>query len=476
MHAGMTLADSRPTAYELPVPTYKTQRVRDPVHGLIVFADEGSEARRDQTAWRLLNTPEMQRLRRIRQLGVSEFTFPGATHSRFAHSLGVFNSARQLIGKLHQVLPDAEIDVGRANVAIFAALLHDLGHGPFSHAFERVQADRGARKDHEDWTADIILNPDGRIRPILEEHGKGFSEQVADLLKAKNPENAYQAVVSSSFDADRLDYLRRDKLMTGSGAGAIDYDWLLDNLVVGDVPIGSDDDATGEVMRTFCFRRRALQAAESFLLGRYHLFEQVYLHKTTRGMETIVGRLMAQIANSAIANESDRIGLDARDPLINYFSFDVGSVDRYLSLDDSIVWAAASRMAMSDHEAARSSARCLLDRQRLSCLDVESLYPRRFGEKLQEAETRWRQQAERIDAEILGQEGVVKDVVTFNAYGEIGEDKTRAHKRLAISVDNGPPREITSLSDTLAALPRRELIRYYFDSADARRRVMGAIT
>jgi HD superfamily phosphohydrolase len=457
------------------VPTYKTQRVGDPVHGLIVFVDDGLEARRDQTAWRLLDTAEMQRLRRIRQLGVSEFTFPGATHSRFAHSLGVFNVARQLVRRLHQVLPDAEKHEGRADVAIFAALLHDLGHGPFSHAFERVQGERDAGKDHEDWTADIILDPSRRIRRILEDHGKGFAQQVADLLRAKNPEDAYHAIVSSSFDADRLDYLRRDKLMTGSGAGAIDYEWLLDNLVVGDVPIGSDDDPTSEVMRTFCLRRRALQAAESFLLGRYHLFEQVYLHKTTRGMETIVGKLLGRIADAAAAEESDKIGLDARDPLIAYFGSSGGSVERYLALDDTTVWAAASRMALSDDPEARSVARRLLDRERPLCLDIESAYPRRLDEDRSEAEARWRRQAERIDAEVRGQAGVVKDVVTFDAYGEIGEDKTRAHKRLAISVGTGAPQEITSLSDVIAALPRRELIRYYFDSIYARTRVTEAV-
>ena len=263
--------------------------------------------------------------------------------------------------------------------------------------------------------------------------------------------------------------------MTGSGAGSIDYDWLLDNVVVGEVPIGSDDDPTGEVMRTFCLRRRALQAAEAFLLGRYHLFEQVYLHKTTRGMETLVGRLLRAIADAALEQESARIGLDQRDPLIAFFASPDSSVERYLTLDDTTVWAAASRVAGSSDEEARRTARRLLDRGRLASLDLETAYPRKFAEPLDGAQARWRLQAERIDAVIEGQAGIVKDLVTFNAYGKIGEDKTRAHKRLAISLDNGPPREITSLSDALAALPRRELIRYYFDCADARRRVMEAV-
>jgi HD superfamily phosphohydrolase len=117
----------------------RQQRVRDPVHGLIVFPDKGVDARRDQTAWELLNTPEFQRLRRIRQLGVTEFTFPGATHTRFSHSIGVFHTARMLVGVLRRLLPDAEFDRDRADLAVLTALLHDLGHGPLSHAFETVQ-------------------------------------------------------------------------------------------------------------------------------------------------------------------------------------------------------------------------------------------------------------------------------------------------------------------------------------------------
>jgi len=222
----------------------RPQRVRDPVHGLIVFTDEGPGARRDQTAWALLDTPEFQRLRRIRQLGLSEFTFPGATHSRFAHSVGVFHTARALVGILSRLLPEPEFDPDRANLAVLAALLHDLGHGPFSHAFEEVQKARGSEKHHEAWTAEIIRNPEGAVRPILEKYRNGLAEDIAELLTVDAPKDIYHAVVSSSFDADRLDYLRRDRLMTGTGAGAIDFDWLLDNLRITEVRRGGAREIT----------------------------------------------------------------------------------------------------------------------------------------------------------------------------------------------------------------------------------------
>ncbi len=203
----------------------KTQRIRDPVHGLIVFRENDPLA---QLAWALLNTPEFQRLRRIKQLGFSEFVFPGATHTRLAHCIGVFETARKLVGIIGR--EQGCIEQERADVAVLAALLHDVGHGPFSHTFEQVQRSRGLRKRHEEWTAEMICDPNGNILPILESHSTGLAEAVADLLVAETPADIYHAIVSSSFDADRLDYLRRDRLMTGSGAGAIDFDWLLENL------------------------------------------------------------------------------------------------------------------------------------------------------------------------------------------------------------------------------------------------------
>ncbi len=116
----------------------RTQRVRDPVHGLIIFRYDNAL---DQLAWRLLDAPEFQRLRRIKQLGFSDFVFPSATHSRFAHCIGVFHTARKLVEVIDRERNAAgqKPDERREEVAIIAALLHDLGHGPFSHTFEGVQ-------------------------------------------------------------------------------------------------------------------------------------------------------------------------------------------------------------------------------------------------------------------------------------------------------------------------------------------------
>ena len=294
------------------------KRIRDPVHGLITF-DFSKEV--DKAAWRLINTPEFQRLRRVKQLGVSEFTFPGATHTRLSHSIGVFHLARRLMEVAERYVPADKLSQSRKRTALLASLLHDIGHGPFSHAFESAEKARIERaglpsegyRDHEHWTAELIRRKDGDIRRILNEEFGGdgsIADDIAKMLKGDQAD-LYSSVVSSSFDADRLDYLQRDRMMTGTGAGAIDLDWLLDNLRVVDALVSIDespDDEGGETVQVFAFEEKALQSAESFILARFHLYSQVYLHKTTRGIEKMLTAfLLAFSAEAAKGNRESAV-------------------------------------------------------------------------------------------------------------------------------------------------------------------------
>jgi HD superfamily phosphohydrolase len=177
----------------------KARRIRDPVHDLIPFGTDKFE----QIAWKLLELPEFQRLRRIKQLGFSELVFPGATHTRFAHSVGVFHTARQLAERIKSQV-GGHYNLDRAHVAMAAALVHDLGHGPFSHAFEAATSGFSEKKHHEEWTAQIVTGNTGVSR-VLESFRRGFGKEVADLIVADTPADIYASIVSSQFDADRLD-------------------------------------------------------------------------------------------------------------------------------------------------------------------------------------------------------------------------------------------------------------------------------
>jgi HD superfamily phosphohydrolase len=458
----------------------RTYRVRDPVHGLIVFEAEGDDARRDQTAWRLLNTPEFQRLRRIRQLGVSEFTFPGATHSRFAHSIGVFHTARSLLKVLRRSSNDVTFDPHKADTAVLAALVHDIGHGPFSHAFETIQKSRGVEKRHEKWTAEIVQNRSGNIFPILEDFRAGMADAVGRLLTSENPRDEYDAVVSSSFDADRLDYLRRDRMMTGSGAGAIDFDWLVDNIRVAEVSLAADDEEGGPTFRTFCLDQKALQAAESFLLARYHLFEQVYLHKTTRGVETLTRELLKKIAQAASEKRATKlIGLHNDDPLVRFFAPKGETLDNYLALDDFAVWSSIARVAAGTDREAVELSQCLLERRLYKAIDINREFPTLPNETIEETERRRQTLIAKIDAYVdeksLGA-SVLKDSEPISVYGEVGGDEAKRHKKMSVMIGDGSTREITQLSPAIQALVgKRSIVRYFFKDDSIRKRILAEI-
>lgn len=171
----------------------ENRRIRDPLHNLIEFNDELFE----RTLWDLLQTRPFQRLRRIKQLGFSDLVYPGATHTRFMHSLGVFHIARRLLARIRELMPK-DFNQRNAESALAAALLHDIGHGPFSHAFEtaadHLEISHAAK--HEMMTAALIRKSE--IAEILDSFQKEFSEQVAGILEpGTEKSDIYSAVVSS---------------------------------------------------------------------------------------------------------------------------------------------------------------------------------------------------------------------------------------------------------------------------------------
>jgi HD superfamily phosphohydrolase len=442
----------------------RDQRVRDPVHGLITFR---ADSALDQLAWRLLDTPEFQRLRRIKQLGVSEFIFPSATHSRFAHCIGVFHTARMLIGLVEREIADIRetFSPERAEAAVIAALLHDLGHGPFSHTFEGVQRGRGIKKKHETWSAEIVTNPDGGVRPLLEAHRAGLAEEVSNLLGLEDPTDIYHAVVSSSFDADRLDYLRRDRLMTGTQAGAIDFDWLVEHVRVRRVLVeAADENDEGVRIPTFCLDAKALPAAEQFLLARYTLHEQVYFHKTTRCVEHMIARLLGRVAELAVKPGAwAKTGLPKDHPLLCFFAKDGETLANYLTLDDVVVLGAVELMTRASDPVIRDVAGRLRERRLYKTLDL-----RIFGEDDGRQRQRERMIDEAFKAKLIAGSVVRDGGAGISIYTQIGGDDDRMHKKLHI-LNAGQPEEISRVSELVRALTQRKpFTRYYFESESDR--------
>lgn len=258
--------------------------LRDPVHGLVAF-----EGRLERLVAALLDTREVQRLRRVRQLGLTSLVFPGAEHSRFAHAVGAAHVMSRLCERVRarhgELPPDQRLDDASADEALAAAFLHDLGHGPFSHLFEEVLP--GARS-HESWTSQLLRDPDTEVHRALERHARGMADRVADLLAGEHRLSWLARTVSGTLDVDRSDYLLRDSHMTGVAYGRYDLDWLLRALTFACTQSGAWVLAIEG--------RKGLPPIEAFFLARHYMYQQVYHHKATRAAECLINGMFRRLA------------------------------------------------------------------------------------------------------------------------------------------------------------------------------------
>lgn len=276
--------------------------IRDPIHGSIQLTD-GEEA--------IIESVEFQRLREIKQLGFSEFSFPGATHNRFLHSIGVCHLAGQVFDSVFRAYPFSKINVRhrlRQTVKL-AALLHDSGHGPLSHTIEQVMPDlrklnvkiykeqsvnENRQANHEDYTIKYVT--DSTISNLIRSNHIDITpEYVASLIDKtlKCDESFFtdnginfrpllSQIVSSELDADRMDYLERDSYFCGINYGKIDKDWLIQNLTL-------------HIQNNKAFlalNRRALYAFDDFLISRHHMFLMVYFHHKSIVYEEMLNKYL----------------------------------------------------------------------------------------------------------------------------------------------------------------------------------------
>lgn len=307
----------------------KEKVFRDPVHGYIHI--------QHRVILDLINTKEFQRLRRIKQLGTSSLTFHGAEHSRFNHSLGVYEIARRICDKFVRNYPSLEEGDGLWDdrerlVTLCAALLHDLGHGPFSHTFEKI-----FDTDHEAVTIAIILSPKTEINAVLREVGPDFPNQVASVIAKEYPNPQVVQMISSQIDADRMDYLLRDAYYSGVTYGTFDLTRIL--RVIRPSLNGIVFDISG------------MHAVEDYVVSRYQMYMQVYFHPVSRGMEVILYHLMKR-AKDVYLDEQQELGYSAS--FLEPFFRQDWRLEDYLRLDDGVLttyfnhWTDESDPTLSD--------------------------------------------------------------------------------------------------------------------------------
>lgn len=249
---------------------------RDPIHNVIQF-DMSDET--DRMLFALVDTDVVQRLRRICQLGLAGFVYHGAEHSRFGHSVGTQHVAKRMFDSANPNGDRFERAVTRA-----AALLHDIGHAALSHAFESGLA-KICPFNHEDMTCAYILQEDGDIYRILHEFDPRMPERVVACIAQKS-HAWYHPIVSSQLDADRMDYILRDGYMTGIRNYLYDLDRIMEML---------NFDEEGLIVEY-----RAIHAVETYLISRYHMYQQVYHHKAVRGAEKMLEAIFRRVADLSL--------------------------------------------------------------------------------------------------------------------------------------------------------------------------------
>jgi HD superfamily phosphohydrolase len=325
--------------------------LRDPVHGLICFAHP--------LVAELMDTREVQRLRRIRALGLASLAFPGGEHSRFAHAVGsahVMQRYLERVRSLADQLPAHDrIDAHWEAVALAAALLHDLGHGPFSHTFESVVPDARA---HEDWTSQIILDPDTEVHAVLRRFDAQAPAAVEQLIHGRCPIRHLARAVSGTFDVDRCDYLMRDSHMTGVRYGLLDLDWLLASLRLY-LPTG------GSAATLAVDGAKGLTAVEGFFLARLYMYRQVYLHKAVRAAEVSMRALFRRLHERIAAGETVA---GTPQPIVDAFRRQTISTAAYLDLDDTTLETALWHYARGNDPVLATLAVSLRERKLLKSI------------------------------------------------------------------------------------------------------------
>lgn len=300
--------------------------LRDPVHGYIHIEDK--------VVLDILKSKEFQRMRRIKQLGPVSYVFPGATHTRFEHNLGVYELTRRICDifskKYPSVTPgDGLWDDDNRLLVECAGLLHDIGHGPYSHTFEHLFG-----TNHEKIGQKIITDHNTEINHALKQVAPNFPELVASVIAKTYPNPQVVKMISSQADADRMDYLQRDAYFTGVNYGRFDLSRIL------------------RVIRPYqngiCFTNNGMHAVEDYIVSRYQMYQQVYFHRVGRSMEVILHHLLER------AQAVYKKGNLQVTPSLAKFLEGNWTLEDYLKLDDGVMetnfsmWTQAQDPILSD--------------------------------------------------------------------------------------------------------------------------------
>ena len=392
----------------------KTRKIiNDPVFGFLSIPDG--------VLFQILQHPYLQRLNRIRQLGLSFFVYPGAMHSRFLHSLGAMHLMREAIGSLRE--KGVEITDNEATASMAAILLHDVGHGPFSHVMEHTLVEGIT---HEE----ISLMMMEKMRDELAEQDRELLNLAIAIFKDEYPKHFLHQLISSQLDVDRLDYLCRDSFFCGVTEGSVASARILKMMNV---------TADGHLV----VEAKGIYSVEKFLVARRLMYWQVYLHHTSVAAEQLLIKILERA--KALAKQGVELFCS---PALHYFLYNritsevfvqnLNALNQYAMLDDADLLSAIKVWIGCEDKVLRELCQCFTNRrlfkgklldQPLSQEQVEVLseqYAERFG-------------IDKADAHYF----FVEHVSTSNTYSEKGE-------AIGILYKDGMVKDIADASDMLS--------------------------
>ena len=311
----------------------KRKIFNDPVHGFITIPHE--------LIFDIIEHPYFQRLRRIKQLGLSDYVYPGAIHTRFHHALGAFYLMRKALSMLkikgHKITDEEEL------AASIAILLHDIGHGPFSHTLENSLL---SKVHHEDISKIYMRR--------LNDHFKGKLSLAIEIFEGTYKKKFLHQLVSSQLDVDRLDYLTRDSFFSGVSEGAISYERIIEMMTVRD----------GNLL----IEQKGIYSIENFIVARRLMYWQVYLHKTVLCVEQMVVKAIERarylISKGEKIDASPALSYFLSKPVkLKDFEKDEAAIGYYSALDDVDIFAAFKYWQYSSDKVLRTLCEAILDRK-----------------------------------------------------------------------------------------------------------------